>query len=140
MSHDVRVHQPGETAVCSQCGATVKDCWVEMPHHEAGAVEVKTWCRGCLLEAVGIDAATVAKVRAEDAVCKTCGNKGAVDSEYREAEGGETWEDCPDCLRCSNCDGMGKTKTCANCEQPSLLISYGGCNHFCWPCNGTGKA
>jgi hypothetical protein len=111
-----------------------------MPHHGVSTVEIKIWCRGCLLEHVGIDAETVAQVRAEDALCETCGNKGAVVSEHSEAEGGETWEDCPDCRQCPVCDGVGKTKTCANCDQPHMLVSIGGCDHFCWPCNGTGKA
>ena len=66
--HDVRVHKPGESAECSQCKRTVFDYWLEIPHHgEDHAVEVKVWCRGCMLEHIGIDAAEVAKVRAEDA-------------------------------------------------------------------------
>lgn len=65
--HDVRTHRPGESAECSQCGRTVWDRWTEIPHHGEAAVEVKTWCRGCLLEHVGIDADVVARTRAEDA-------------------------------------------------------------------------
>ncbi len=55
MSHDIRVHRPGEFAVCTQCGKTVEDRWLEIPHHGEGEVEIKVWCRECLLEACGIE-------------------------------------------------------------------------------------
>lgn len=138
MGHDVRVHRPGEAAVCSQCGATVKDRWLEIPHQEKDSFEIKTWCRGCLLENVGCPE-EAARCRKEDAACATCGGQGAVVSEYREAGGGETWEDCPDCGACPACDGAGKTDTCANCDQPSALVQIGGCDHTCWTCGGTGE-
>lgn len=54
MSHDIRVYRPGESAVCTQCGKTVEDRWLEIPHHEE-TVTIKVWCRECLLEACGID-------------------------------------------------------------------------------------
>lgn len=65
--HDVRVHEPGGSAECSQCGRTVHDRWLEIPHQNGTLVEVKTWCRGCLLENVGCGPGEVARVRAEDA-------------------------------------------------------------------------
>lgn len=120
MSHDVRIHHPGETAVCSQCARTVHDRWTAIPHHGEGAVEVKVWCRGCLLEHVGIEEETVAQVREEDAVssaCVTCGDKGTVpvsaaDESAAMVEHGSVTlplpnKPCPECASCATCGGKG---------------------------------
>ena len=144
--HDIRVHQPGESAVCTQCGKTVQDRWLEIPHHEVGTVEVRVWCRECLLTACGIDPETGESLPEDVASseCVPCDGEGtvppsAVDESAALAEHGSVTLPMPN-KPCPNCDGAGKTLTCANCVQPAMLISYGGCNHFCWPCHGSGEA
>lgn len=139
MSHDIRVYRPGATATCTQCGGTVKDRWLEIPHVDGHLVETKMWCRGCLLEHVGCPK-EAARCRKEDAACAACGGAGGVWVEADMPGNPKEFRPCPDCGACPNCGGTGRTSSCANCEQPSALVSYGGCDHFCWPCGGTGEA
>ncbi|HUU59538.1 MAG TPA: hypothetical protein VMZ50_08345 [Phycisphaerae bacterium] len=89
--HDVRVHRPGEEAECSQCGRTVRDRWIEMPHHAAGTVEVKVWCRGCLLESAGCGPGEVTRVRAEDAPDEVL-RRGTVTTCPQRMQGVGPWE------------------------------------------------
>lgn len=64
---------------------------------------------------------------------------GGVIAKAQEAMKDQEAAEAPESEPCKWCDGRGRTEKCANCSQPAMLIRYGGCDHTCWHCGGTGK-